>query len=315
MITTPKVAAVIVTYNRLEKLRLTIEQTLAQPFYRVIVVNNASTDGTADYLQTLTDARLQIVHETQNTGGAGGFAKGFKLAAWESEADWLVCYDDDAYPEPDALQHFIELAPEADVGGVAAAVYFPDGSICPMNRPGMDVFRSPLTIAKAFLGRASATGMTYDAYKRHELVDVCFSSFVGLFVRCKLVRDVIGLPRAELFVYRDDSLYTLAITRAGYKLLFAPTVRFAHACSTPSPGKKFSDPLWKAYYIIRNDIVFFKEFSRLYFPLVLPLILAKNFFRFSVHKDKKHFLEIFVLALSDGLTGHFSRKLKIDAPK
>lgn len=307
MTITPKVAAVIVTYNRLEKLRLTIEQTLAQPFYQIIVINNASTDGTDDYLHSLTDARLQIVHETKNTGGAGGFARGFKLAAEERQADWLVCYDDDSYPAPDALARFTELKLGPDVGGVAAAVYFPDGSICPMNRPGMDIFQSPLTLTKAFLSRSSSTGMTYDNYAGHDLVEVCFSSFVGLFVRCELIRGIVGLPRAELFVYRDDSLYTLAITRAGYRLLFSPDIRFTHACSTPSSGKRVYDPIWKVYYIIRNDIIFFKEFAGLYFYFILPLLSAKYLYPFGEYKDKKRFFKIFFSALADGLRGRFQR--------
>lgn len=301
MTTAPKVAAVIVTYNRLEKLRLTLEQTLAQPFYQVIVINNASTDGTADYLNSLADARLQIVHKPENTGGAGGFAQGFKLAARESEADWLVCYDDDAYPAPDALARFVELTPGADVGGVAAAVYFPDGSICPMNRPGMDIFRSPLSIAKAFLSCTSLTGMAYNAYEGNKPVEVFFSSFVGLFVRCALIRGTVGLPRAELFVYRDDSLYTLAITRVGYKLLFVPDIRFVHDCSTLTSNKPSPLPLWKVYYMNRNDVIFFKKLAGNYFCIALFLLFLRRLAKLHSYNQPMYFLKTVWMAFCDGI--------------
>lgn len=303
----PSVAAVIVTYNRLEKLRLTLERTLAQPFAQVIVIDNASTDGTGDYLRGIGDARLRVVHEVENRGGAGGFLRGFDLAARESGADWLVCYDDDAYPGPDALARFADLALGPDVGGVAAAVYFPDGRICPMNRPGQDIFRSPLALVQALRRSGSAVGLGDEAYQGHVPLSVCFSSFVGLFVRCDLVRGPLGLPRAELFVYRDDSLYTMALTKAGYKLSFVPDLRFVHDCSTPSSGKRVYSPLWKVYYIIRNDVPFFRAFAGAYFYAILPLLVVKFLSSVWFYDDPWLFLRIAATAFSDGIRKDFSR--------
>nr|WP_295744785.1 glycosyltransferase [uncultured Acidocella sp.] len=307
MSSSPSVAAVIVTYNRLEKLRLTLERTLAQPFAQVIVIDNASTDGTGDYLREIGDARLRLVHETENRGGAGGFMRGFELAAQESGADWLVCYDDDAYPSPDALVRFADLALGPDVGGVAASVYFPDGSICPMNRPGMDIFHSPLVLARALLRPGRAVGLDDEAYQGHAPLPVSFSSFVGLFVRCDLVRDVLGLPQADLFIYRDDSLYTMALTKAGYKLLFAPDLRFVHDCTTSSSGKRIYSPLWKAYYVIRNDLYFFRAFAGAYFYAILPLLMVKFLSSVLFYDDPSLFLRIAKIAFLDGIRKDFSR--------
>ncbi|MDE2342155.1 MAG: glycosyltransferase [Betaproteobacteria bacterium] len=303
----PCVAAVIVTYNRLEKLRLTLEKTLVQPFSRVVVIDNASTDGTDAYLRGIDDPRLCIVHEPENLGGAGGFARGFEIAVRDTGVEWLLCFDDDAYPAADTLAEFADLVPGPEVGGVAAAVYFPDGRICPMNRPGMDIFKSPAVFLRAVLQRSRSVGLKDDVYNGQAPVEVCFSSFVGFFVRCDLVRHQLGLPTAELFVYRDDSLYTLALTHGGHKLLFAPNVRFVHDCSTPSSGRRVYDPLWKAYYIIRNDLPFFRAFAGGYFYFILPLLIMKFLWPIWLYDKPSLFWRVAMVALADGLRGNFSR--------
>ena len=303
----PCVAAVIVTYNRLEKLRLTLEKTLAQPFFCVFVIDNASTDGTDAYLRGLDDSRLHVLREAENLGGAAGFARGFEIAARDTNVEWLLCFDDDAYPAADALAEFAELFPGPEIGGCAAAVYFPDGRICPMNRPGMDIFKSPAVFLRSFLQRSGSVGLKDDAYKGKLPVEVCFSSFVGFFVRCDLVRNQLGLPKADLFVYRDDSLYTLSLTQSGWKLLFAPNVRFVHDCSTPSSGRRVYEPLWKAYYIIRNDLPFFRAFVGRYFYLILPLLIMKFLWPILRYDKPALFWRVAMVALADGLREDFSR--------
>ncbi len=308
----PSVAAVIVTYNRLEKLSLTLEKTLAQPFYQVVVIDNASTDGTDTFLCGIDDPRLCVVREAENLGGAGGFAHGFEIAASDPHVEWLLCFDDDAYPADDTLLEFAKLSPDPEVGGIAAAVYFPDGRICPMNRPGMDIFESPAVFLRTLFLRAllqisGSVGLNDEAYNDKLPVEISFSSFVGFFVRCDLVRHQLGLPKAELFVYRDDSLYTLALARGGKKLLFAPNVRFVHDCSTPSAGRRVYDPLWKAYYIIRNDILFFRTFAGGYFYFILPILILKLLWPIWFYDRPALFMRVAMVALADGLRDNFSR--------
>jgi GT2 family glycosyltransferase len=302
----PRVAAVIVTHNRLEKLRQTLARTLALPFSRVVVVDNASTDGTAAYLAALADPRLVILSEPENAGGAGGFARGFAAAA-ATGAEWLVCYDDDAYPAPDALERFAALNLGKDVGGVAAAVYFPDGRICPMNRPGAPALSLRRIAAHLLKRNVSAAGMDYAIYQRREPVEIGFSSFVGLFIRCALVRGGLGLPWEGLFIYRDDSIYTLTLTQRGHKLLFAPSVRFVHDCRTPVAGPRVYAPLWKAYYVIRNDMPFFRRYAGRYFYFILPALLARWLLQSRHYQERGRFLRLAWLAVTDGLRENFSR--------
>ena len=137
-----RLVAVVVTHNRLDKLKATLARLLAQPrplLQAVVVVDNVSTDGTGDWLAAQDDPRLVVQTTAGNIGGAGGFENGMKLAVQRFDPDWLVVMDDDARPEPDAFAAFHDLAP-IQWDGIAAAVYFPDGQICEMNRPSRNPF-------------------------------------------------------------------------------------------------------------------------------------------------------------------------------
>jgi GT2 family glycosyltransferase len=281
---------------------------LALPFNDVVVVNNASTDGTAQWLDQFSDPRLRVIHSDINCGGAGGFARGFSEVAHQTTADWLVCYDDDAYPAPNALQNFSSLELDANVGGVAAAVYLPDGKISAMNRPGLNPFGSPRLLWRALWRRTNRFGIPDVNYQREEMQEVSYSSFVGLFVRCDLIRECFGLPRAELFIYGDDTLYTLGISQSGYKLAFAPTVRFLHDCRTLVQQRRVYQPSWKAYYVIRNGLSFYKRLTGGYFyPIMLPILLLSWLAPARNYENVGRFFRLSWSAILDGLRGDFSK--------
>ena len=98
------VAAVIVTYNRLEKLKKALKcyetQTMLPKY--LVIVNNCSTDGTKDYLnewlKETSFIKKIVINTESNLGGSGGFYIGQKKAL-ELDVDWIYLADDDAYPE------------------------------------------------------------------------------------------------------------------------------------------------------------------------------------------------------------------------
>ena len=115
-----KVCAVVVTYNRRAWLIECLQTLLAQSraLDGIVVVNNASTDDT----QTAVDALAvqhptmgwHIAHNTQNTGGAGGFAQGMHMAH-EAGYDWIWVMDDDVLVRENALADLLKFADRADV--------------------------------------------------------------------------------------------------------------------------------------------------------------------------------------------------------
>lgn len=305
------VAAVIVTYNRLEKLKDTLARALQEPFEYVVVVNNASTDGTGEWLDAQAEPRLHVIHSPENGGGAGGFHQGFKFAAEKlPDADWLCAFDDDAYPEAGTLEQFDALEIPDAVGSVAAAVYLPDGQISEMNRPSVNPFwHLKKFFSTALKGRGGFHVEDKD-YERTEPMEVDASSFVGYFLRLSLIRQRnIGLPRAELFIYTDDIIYILQSRKEGVRHWFVPWLEFSHDCKTLESGVEVYRPLWRVYYTFRNRLEMYRIASGLFYPFVL-LVKIPKFFVSARHYDpheRRRYLTVTARAIRDGIFRDFGK--------
>jgi len=305
------VVAVIVTFNRLEALKVTVANTFKHPFHKIIVVNNVSTDGTGAWLDSLDEDRLVIIHSETNQGGAGGFHQGFHYAAeLLPEADWLLCYDDDAYPEPGALDNFQAMDIPPDVGGVAGAVYLPNGQISEMNRPSKNPFWHLNEFISAAVKGRHGFHINDEDYNLNSPMEIDASSFVGFFLRLSLIREGhIGLPRSELFIYADDIIYVLEMRKVGFRHLFAPTLAFYHDCQTLIEQRDVYHPLWKVYYVFRNRLEMYRVASGLFFPLILLIKIPKCFWTAWYYEtgERKQFLKITAKAIWDGVRRNYRK--------
>lgn len=223
----------------------------------------------------------------------------------ETSFDWLVCYDDDAYPERGAIREFKNLKLADDVASVAAAVYLPNGSVSVMNKVRINPFKSFSVFFNTFVKKESIY-IDEKIYEEKVTTAIDASTFVGFFIRRNTVEQI-GLPRKELFIYADDLIYTLTITLQGYKHLFIPSIRFVHDCSTLVNDQDVYDPIWKVYYTYRNRIEMYRVSSKwFYLPIVLlqiiPWIRKKRFY-----EDDELYILLLKLAISDGLKRDFSK--------
>ena len=301
-----KIVAVIVTFNRIDKLKITVQKSLSEDFEKVIIVNNNSTDGTKEYLDSLNNERLIIKHLDENIGGAGGFHIGFDIAINQTSADWLLCYDDDAYPQEGAVEKFKSLELDG-VSSVAGAVYLPNGEISVMNKVRFNPFKDHKSFFNTFM-RGESIYVQEEVYKEEITLDIDASTFVGFFIRIEIIQKI-GLPRKELFIYADDLIYTLTMTQKGYRHLFVSALKFTHDCSTLINEQDIYDPIWKVYYTYRNRIEMYRASSKwLYLPITLiqmPFWYNKNKF----YENPQLFKKLFFLAVQDGLRRDFSKKL------
>ena len=300
--TAGRLVAVVVTYNRLDQLRITLARLLAsapEVLQAVVVINNASTDGTGAWLNTLDDPRLDIRHQAVNSGGAGGFALGMGRARDAHDPDWIVVMDDDARPEPGTLQAFQASAPRADA--VAAAVYHPDGRICEMNRPWVNPFWHRSAFLETLKRGRDGFHLGPEAYDSTAPRAIDGGSFVGLFLSRRAL-DLGGLPDPALFLYGDDVLYTLRLSQAGGQILFDPNLGFSHDFTTLNDGQRRFDPLWKVYYYHRNLLMIYRIAAGPWFWMVLPLKLAQ--WRAQARHygpDRGRYLRVLRRAVRDGL--------------
>lgn len=105
----PPVSIVFLAYNRREELAVSLEQVLDHLDYpadrlEVIVVDNASADGTADMVRTRFP-RVQLIRNPDNVG-----ASGWNVGMSTARGDWRMILDDDCYIKADALTTAVRSA-------------------------------------------------------------------------------------------------------------------------------------------------------------------------------------------------------------
>jgi rhamnopyranosyl-N-acetylglucosaminyl-diphospho-decaprenol beta-1,3/1,4-galactofuranosyltransferase len=253
------VRAVVVTYNR-RTLLLACLEALADQTHTldgVIVVDNASTDGTEETL-VHADVRRRIpidyIRLTRNGGGAEGFHYGLR-AALGTDADWIWLMDDDCEPAPDALATLLAAprADDPDAALLAPLVEMPGGEVLPLNRGWLRPrwFKAPLV------------GLQPADWARDEL-RVEHVSLVGPLVRADAARRT-EPPRRDFFIWFDDLEWTARLGRVG-GLWLIPASRIVHrdarSLTDASPrgllrdltrGEPF-ETAWKRAYGLRNLI-------------------------------------------------------------
>jgi len=309
-----RLVAVVVTHNRPEHLRLTLQALLASDpdeLDAVLVVDNASRPDTAAVLARFGDPRLSVLALPENRGGAGGFEAGLRHAMAHLAPDWLLVMDDDARPEPGALSAFRAM----DTSGwdaLAGAVRRPDGGLADMNRPTLNPFRHPRILLRALLGQGrEAFHLSEPDFARPGARAVDGASFVGLFLSRRVIEHM-GFPDGRLFLYADDAIYTQAMTRAGLRLAFVPDLRFVHDSHTIDPKDRRIRPLWKVYYYHRNLIELYRQATGRMFVPVMLLYLPRWVLRVRHHAgERRHFLRLFRHAVGDGLR----RRLHVPHPQ
>jgi GT2 family glycosyltransferase len=300
-----KIAAVLVTYKRLEKLKKAIASIKDQEINYLIIVNNASQDDTEIYLEKLSqsDSKIHIVNLPENTGGAGGFYAGSKYACENTDADWLLFFDDDAYAAEDLILEFRIIDHKPEVQAYSSAVYKPDGAISDFNRPGINPFKSLSGFIK-FLRSGPYLG--YEDLKNSKELFVDYSSFVGFFICTEIIKKDLGYPDPEFFIYCDDWSYTLKLSKLNYKNQYRSNLVFIHDSETFIDN--YDKQIWKKYYAYRNSLHFYKEASGIFFPLVFFLKLIKWLTETRLYKNKSEYLKTLVRASLDGFT--LASKLK-----
>lgn len=258
-----KIAAVLVTYNRLELLKEAVLAVKDQD-HRVdyfIVIDNNSTDGTREWLDSQEG---MIVKYQENCGGSGGFHTGIALAA-TYKVDWVWVMDDDTIPQPDTLRKLIEKLPlvKNPVGFFSSKSIWKDGSPHLMNIPA--------------IGPSFNRTTPFNTFDHMKMLLTETSSFVSLLINMSAVKEV-GLPYKEFFIWGDDQEYTRRITKNGYLGIYCIDSIVLHK----TPVNYFPDfyrdtppNLWKHSYGFRNEFFMVrKNKGWLYYAFWLPAKLA-----------------------------------------
>ncbi len=304
----PSIAALVVTHDRIDQLRVTVQRLLAEDLDHILVFDNHSQDGTADYLAGIADPRLTTLHAGQNLGGAGGFSHGLRHVVAGFDPDWVVLMDDDGRPCPGSIARFRAMGPQG-WDAIGAAVLTPAGAICEMNRPYRNPFWHRAEFLRTLTGKGRKGFHLSDAAYRPDApaVGIDMTSFVGLFLsRAAIARA--GYPDERLFIYGDDQLYTLQMRRLGLRIGFLPQIRFEHDTGSIHAGHLVLRPLWKVYYMYRNALMAYRVAAGPWFWALLPLLALKWQRQASRYgADRPRYLRLLRQAFRDGLKHRLAR--------
>jgi rhamnopyranosyl-N-acetylglucosaminyl-diphospho-decaprenol beta-1,3/1,4-galactofuranosyltransferase len=235
------VAVVVVTYNRADLLAPMLAGLAAlerQPD-AVIVVDNASTDHTREVLEAASNPGLQVLHMTENLGGAGGFHHGMR-AAHQQGFDRIWLMDDDVVPAPDCLTVLMAQ----DEPCLMAVREDRAGALVEKSATAFDL-RRPWSI------KPKTASVETDFGRREampERVEIHVVAFEGFLVRREVV-DRIGLPDPSYFIFYDDVDFALRARQAGYRIW---AVRDAVLVRQLDFDQQHDLAGWKGYYMYRN---------------------------------------------------------------
>ena len=243
-------AIVIVTYNRRQLLEECVDKAYRQtiPAESIIIINNASTDGTQTYLEELTDenAIYDIINLSQNIGGAGGFSKGIERAL-QKDVESVLLIDDDAMLERDYMEKLLKARETHPNYQAFAGTVKVNDTIDTFHR--RDVSRPGLFFKNCEEEKYS---------QPHFACEI--ASFCGMLVDIALIRKI-GLPHAEYFIWHDDVEYSLRIKEHSKFLVITDAILNHKTKPANITGKRRYD--WREYYAVRNRIVMVREHGNL----------------------------------------------------
>jgi rhamnopyranosyl-N-acetylglucosaminyl-diphospho-decaprenol beta-1,3/1,4-galactofuranosyltransferase len=308
----PTVVAIVPTLNRLDDLRRCLDALDGQTRRpdRLVVVDNGSTDGTAEHVRER--AGTEPVWLSEPVGAPAAFAAGMREAFDGGAAlAWLM--DNDAEPEAEALERLLEHLAHPGPGQPVAGVV-----------PLLQIGASQRQVGWRF-GRHADGGRGQspnapgpDGTPPHEEVD--WAPFAGLLLRreaCEAVGDV----RGDFVLWHADVDYCLRLRLAGYRLLAAPGAVVRHPPMALTSRRVLGRtvavgdyPAWREYYDTRNWTVLQRSLRGTSFDEGTPLWrraareLARDAATLAAGRAGPRRVAMRVLGLVDGLRGRTDRR-------
>lgn len=237
----PAATAVISSWNKLESVRRNLEGLFRQtrPFARVVVVDNASTDGTAEMIRE----EFPAVHLVEMPHSRYGACETFNVGFAQAETPWIAILDDDVVLPPGWLE-----------GATARFILEPETTAVLSTKvvePGMpEVYRD-------------SAALNTERY---------MSTFRGCasLAQRELIAEV-GYYDERLFIYGNERDLTCRLLNAGYRVLQFPGVEVFH--ETPFGIKQGKRSL---YYHARNAGITMLKHAPLSALLKLPWLVLKQ---------------------------------------
>lgn len=252
----PDVSIIIVNWNTsdlLAKCLRCVETTVHDVSYDVWVVDNASTDGSAEMVRR-DFPHVKLIVNPQNVG----FARANNQALKVCEGRYALLLNSDAFVQERAIDHMVRfMDARPDAGMAACKLLYADGRL----QPSCSRFPTLLTelyiafgLDKLFpksriFGRYMMTDWDYGDTRE---VDVIMGAF--MLVRAEVMQQI-GLMDEAFFMYSEEVDWCYRCQQAGWKIFFTPEVETVHLWGGSSQAVKV-ETLIRLY---RSRVQFFRK--------------------------------------------------------
>jgi GT2 family glycosyltransferase len=220
--------------------------------YRILVVDNASSDGSEEILRKRL-ADVEIIQTGANLGFAGGNNVGIRHAL-DSGGDYVWLLNNDAEAAPEALTALVEEMEREPSAGIAGSkIYFHDDP--------RRIWFAGGSWEKGRLRLRHRGANRLDEGQYDEGGEIGSVSGCSMLVRSAAIREI-GLMEESYFLYWEDTEWCARGREKGYRVLFVPASHIWHKVSASAGQGSFS----QHYYSTRNGFRFLWEHDSLLLP-------------------------------------------------
>ena len=251
----PCVFIIILNWNGWRDTLACVEscRKLTWPNFRIVVVDNDSTDGSEEILrQQLKD--VEIIQSGANLGFAGGNNIGIRQVLGLG-ADYVWLLNNDAVAETGALTMLVEMMEHEPSAGIAGSkIYYYDDP--------RRIWFAGGAWEKGWLRLRQRGANQLDVGQFDEAGEVGSLTGCSMLVRSAAIREI-GLMEESYFLYWEDTEWCARAQENGYKVVFVPSSHVWHKVSVSTGQGSFS----QYYYYTRNGFLFLREHDLLLLPL------------------------------------------------
>jgi GT2 family glycosyltransferase len=258
------VSIIVVTYNSadyIEGLVRSIYEFNKNKYFELIIVDNASEDGTVQNILRLKSYNLKLIQNKENVG----FAKGINIGVREARGEYLLFINPDALWKNGSVDDFASIfESDPNIGVIGGKILAKDGKAEKSAGKFLKTFEVFLTA----LSLDEALGVRFSPNRR---VEADFVSGGFMAVRKNLFEKLGGFDE-NLFMYVEDMEFCYRAKKEGFKVIFDPSAAIIHE-SHGSSGRKF------AIENIHKGLIYFhkKHGSIISYNLVKFLLGSKSF--------------------------------------